>query len=217
MIKKTMITLCVFVSIFLVNCTMCAAEKVIDLPHPELTKGKPLMQTLSLRRTTREFSDVEISDQVLANILWAANGVNRLESGGRTSPSSWGSKEIDIYVARRDGLFFYNPEENVLVQKLGTDIRQFTGEQEFHQKTPANLIYVANYDKFNKMIGKGDDDFYAATDTGFVSQNVYLYCASEGLATVVVGWVDKKRLHEKMGLGENEKVILTQPVGYPLE
>ena len=189
----------------------------IDLPKPEKTKGKPLMQALSLRRSTRSFADIEISEQELSNLLWAANGINRPESGGRTAPSAMGSKEITVYVARRDGLYQYDPDKNSLIQKGDEDIRKSTGKQDFTQNAPVNLIYVADFEKMHSGLSPDDKDFYAATDTGFVSQNVYLYCASEGLVTVVLNWVDKEKLHARMGLTQKQKIILTQPVGYPDE
>jgi nitroreductase len=210
--KIGMIVLCVMVFASVID----AAETVIELPRPEINKGKPLMQVLALRKSSREFSDVAISDQMLANILWAANGVNRPERNGRTAPSACDLQEVDIYIARTDGLFLYLPKENAIKKISSEDMRESAGKQDFTEEAPINLIYVVDYDSMNHPIM--DDNakaFYAATDTGFVSQNVYLFCASEGLATVVLGWIDKKTLRAKMGLGDRAKIMLTQPIGYP--
>lgn len=130
----------------------------------------------------------------------------------RTAPTAGNMQEIDIYVAMPEGLYLYKPSKNLLEGVLEKDIRKFTGKQDFTQSAPVNLIYVADYSKMGRYIESAD--LYSATDSAFVSQNVYLYCASEGLATVVLGWVDKDKLARVMKLSDHQKVILTQPVGY---
>ena len=147
-------------------------------------------------------------------MLWAANGINRPGSSKRTAPSAMNMQEIDIYVAKSDGLYIYDAASNILLPVISKDIRGLTGLQAFVKEAPLNLIYVADYSKMGGMQDK-DKDFYAATDTGFISQNVYLYCASEGLATVVRGLIDKPTLREAMKLRPDQKIILTQTVGYP--
>ena len=147
-------------------------------------------------------------------MLWAANGINRPESDHRTAPSAMNMQEIDIYVAKADGLYLYDAKENILRQILKEDLRAMTGKQIFVKDAPVNLIFVADSFKMGKISGSGID-FYAATDTGFISENVYLFCASEGLATVVRGLVDKPALAKAMKLRSDQKIILTQTVGYP--
>lgn len=188
--------------------------KPIELPPPQTDTGMPLMRALKERKTTRRFSSKQLPPQVLSNLLWAAFGINRKDSGKRTAPSAVNWQEIDIYVARADGLYFYEAKSHRLKPILSEDIRETTGRQNFTQQAPLNLIYVADR---SRMGGADEEqkDFYSAADTGFISQNVYLLCASEGLATVVLGLVDKPALDKKMGLGSEQKVILTQPVGYP--
>ena len=186
----------------------------IKLPAPRTDSGIPLMEALSKRKTTRSFSEKELPPQVLSDLLWAAFGINRKDSGKRTAPSAVNWQEIDIYVAREDGLFLYDAVSHSLKPVLSEDIREITGLQDFTQQAPVNLIYVAD---FSRMMGADPEKkvFYSAADTGFISQNVYLFCASGGLATVVLGMVDKPALEKKMGLRNDQKVILTQPVGYP--
>ena len=190
--------------------------KSIRLPKPQTTGGKPLMQALKERKTTRSFSSKELPSQVLSNLLWAAFGINRPGSGKRTAPSAVNWQEIDIYVATPEGLYLYDAKGLKLKPVLTEDIRASTGVQDFTQEAPVNLIYVADYSRMGKA-KRADKNFYSATDTGFISQNVYLYCASEGLATVVLGRVDKPNLRKIMRLNDNQKIILTQPVGYPKE
>ncbi|MFH0732346.1 MAG: SagB/ThcOx family dehydrogenase [Candidatus Omnitrophota bacterium] len=173
------------------------------------------MQSLKERKSIRDFSDKELSLETISSLLWAATGVNRPDSGKRTTPTAVNWQEIDIYVALGKGLYLYNPKEHILELILAKDIRKFTGKQPFTQIAPLNLIYVADFSRMS--CGDEDKVFYSAVDTGFISQNVYLFCASEGLATVVLGMADKPALSGIMGLNKNQRVILTQPVGYPKE
>ena len=190
--------------------------KTVKLPPPQTTGGKPLMQVLKERKTMREYSAKPLSPQTLSDLLWAADGINRPDSGGRTAPTAKNMQEIDVYAAMTDGLYLYNAKANTLEGVLAGDIRAATGGQPFVKDAPVNLVYVADA---SKMAGMPQDaaDFYSATDTGFISQNVYLYCASAGLATVVRGWVDKPALAKAMKLRPDQKVILAQTVGYPKE
>ena len=188
-------------------------QEPINLPAPQMERGKPLMQALKNRQSLRNISVEKLPLQELGNILWAACGINRPENGKRTAPTASNRQELDVYVALPEGLYLYDPNANALSPAGSEDIRPFAGKQKFAQTAPVVLIYVADFDK----MGKTDEQriFYSATDTGFISQNVYLYCASEGLATVVLGMVDKPQLKEKMKLRPAQNVILTQPVGYP--
>ncbi|UCG31491.1 MAG: SagB/ThcOx family dehydrogenase [candidate division WOR-3 bacterium] len=186
----------------------------MDLPEPRTTGGRPLMEVLRDRRSAREFSRKEIPLQMLSDMLWAAWGVNRPESGKRTAPSAVNWQEIDIYVASAKGLHVYNASEHSLRQVLSDDIRGFTGTQEFVKDAPINFIFVADYARMGNR-SQRDKDFYSAADAGFISQNVYLFCASEGLATVVRGALNRGEMSKKMKLASEQKVILAQTVGYP--
>ena len=194
-----------------------AAEQnfaAIKLPPPQVDKGKPLMQALKSRQSLRNIAPDKLPLQEFANVLWAACGINRPENGKRTAPTASNMQEIDVYVAQAEGLYLYDAKEHSLTPILKEDIRPFAGKQNFVQTAPVVLIYTADFDKMTR----GTDEtraFYSATDSGFISQNVYLYCASEGLATVVIGMVDKSQLQEKMKLRPAQRVILTQPIGYP--
>lgn len=206
------IPLCLIIS---VAGSFCRADdfKTLDLPKPRITGGKPLMEVLNSRRSSRQFSRKEIPLQVLSDMLWAAWGVNRPESGKRTAPSAVNWQEIDVYVALEQGLYVYDVFDNKLVHVLSEDIRGLTGTQEFVKHAPVNLIFVADYSRMGRRSQK-DKDFYSAADAGFISQNVYLFCASEGLATVVRGSLDRDKLEKKMKLASEQKIILAQTVGY---
>ncbi|KPK38876.1 MAG: nitroreductase [Gammaproteobacteria bacterium SG8_47] len=186
----------------------------IKLPAPVMTGGMPLMQALKARHSTREFSGKALSPQVLSNLLWAAAGVNRPDSGKRTAPSARNWREIDIYITLPEGAYRFDANEHVLLPVRSEDLRAQTGVQDFVARAPVNLVYVANLDRMQGASSE-HQDLYAAADTGFIAQNVYLFCASEGLATVVRGSVDREALAPMLGLGEWQRIILAQTVGYP--
>ncbi len=212
MVKKIFVI--VFMSIVMVAFAQENGPQHISLPKPQITGGKPLMEALSLRKSMREFSEREIPPQILSNLLWAANGINRPESGKRTAPSASNWQEIDIYVATPKAVYLYDAKANLLKVVKEGDLRADFGRQAFVKTAPVVLAFVADHSRMGRA-SQTDKDFYSATDTGFISQNVYLYCASEGLNTVVLGIVDKTNLSGKLGLKPEQKIILTQPVGYP--
>lgn len=191
-----------------------APGDVVPLPPPQTQGGMALMEALQARRSTRELSAEALPAQVLSDLLWAAAGVNRPESGKRTAPSARDWREIDVYVALADGAYRFDPDAHVLRRVVPRDIRPLTGTQEFVARVPLNLVYVANLDRMGDA-GPEQRSLYAATDTGFIAQNVYLYCASAGLATVVRGSVDREALAAALGLGPNQRITLAQSVGYP--
>ena len=212
--RSTVTRFFIFV-LLLAPVVACAQQpEPISLPQPRTDGGRPLMQVLSERHSSREFSPRELPPQILGDLLWAAAGINRPDSGKRTAPTARNMQQIDVYVAMATGLYLYDEKEHALVPVLDADVRAVTGRQEFAASAPVNLVFVAD---FARMGGASDEHkvFYSATDTGFISQNVYLFCASEGLATVVRGAVDRPALAEAMGLRPDQRVILAQTVGYP--
>ena len=183
------------------------------LPKPQTEGGLPLMEALKKRRTSRQFADRRLPDQTLSNLLWAACGINR-EDGRRTAPSAMNCQEIDVYVAMANGLWLFDPKTQDLKPVLEKDLRALTGKQDFVKDAPVNLIFVADFAKMRKDSSEADKIFYSAADTGFISQNVYLFCASEGLATGVRGMIDRPALARAMGLRPDQRIILAQSVGY---
>jgi len=193
------------------SCLLAQELTPTALPPPQTNGGRPLMQVLKDRKTTREFAPDKFTPQLLSNLLWAAFGVNRPD-GRRTAPSAMNWQEIDIYVATSDGLFVYDAKGSRLEPVLAQDLRPATGTQPFVAAAPLNLVYVADLAK----AGSGPDtEMFIAADAGFISQNVYLFCASEGLATVVRGSIDRVALAKAMKLRPQQKIILAQTVGYP--
>jgi nitroreductase len=187
--------------------------KPISLPAPQTDGGKPLMQALKQRRTIRDLKPDKLPPQVLANLLWAGFGINRPESGQRTAPSAMNSQEMDVYVALPEGLYVYDAKPHQLRPVLGKDLRARTSGQPFATNAPVVLIYVADLPRLTKA-NPERREFYAGIDTGFISQNIYLCCASEGLATVVFD-LDRPPLAAAMHLRPEQKIILAQAIGYP--
>lgn len=194
--------------------TLQAQEpSVVLLPPPQTAGGKPLLEALRERRTTREFSSARLSLQQLSNLLWAAHGVNRPASGHRTAPSAMNSQEIDLYVATSEGLFLFQAAVHQLRLVLPDDIRARTGGQDFTKQAPVSIIFVADHERMTRA-RPDQKDFYAAVDTGYISQNIYLFCASEGLGTVVHD-LDRAVLAKAMQLRPDQRIVLAQAVGFP--
>ena len=194
-------------------------EQVIKLPPPQMDGGVPLMQALKLRKSTRgDFGpDTKLSMQVLSNLLWAANGVNR-PNDYRTAPSAVNWKNIDIYVTTEDGLFLYDAPKHILKVLGKEDIRAVSGQQPFVKTAPLNLIYVADLAKATFPGGDGKPaptaEIWSFAGVGFIAQNVYLFCASENLACIVRAMADAEAIAKTLKLRPDQKFILAQTVAH---
>jgi nitroreductase len=208
---RPFLTLFVFVMIvFQAN----SQQAVKQLPKPVRTGGMPLMEALDKRSTTREFANTDLPEQTLSNLLWAAWGINREKDGKRTAPSSNNKQEIDIYVVTRNEVSKYLPKSHSLEVVLTGDFRSYCGGQDFVATAPLNLIYVADLSKTDQK-DYSVEPLASYSNAGFIAQNVYLFCASEGLGAVVRGWVEKEALHSKFQLKPSQKIILAQTAGFP--
>ena len=190
-----------------------AAEDTIMLPAPRKEGGLSFMEAVSLRQSTRAYAARGFDHQVLSDLLWAAFGINRPESKGRTAPSWHGSTETDIYVAVADGVWLYRAEEHTLRRILTDDIRAEIGEQPFVKTAPVILIYAA--DK-SRMYEAPDEQHvrFAYVDAAYVSQNVYLFAAAFGLKTVVIGSIKAEAIAKRLALRPEQLITLGQPIGY---
>jgi SagB-type dehydrogenase family enzyme len=205
-----------FLLLILTGSMAIAADepKPIQLPAPQIDGGKPLMQALKDRHSSRDFSADTLSLQTLSSLLWAAFGINRPENDHRTAPSAMNWQEVDIYVALASGTFLYDAKANQLKLVTAEDVRSLTGSQPFVKDAPLNLVYVADYARISRA-SSDDRSLYTGADVGFIGQNVYLFCASEGLATVIRGSVEREPLSKALKLRAEQKIILAQTVGYP--
>ncbi len=197
---------------------MTISAQDISLPAPDKTGGKPLMQALNERQSTRTFTKDNLTRQQLSDLLWAGWGINRADEKKRTAPSARNVQEIDVYVALPEGLYLYVAETNLLKNINNKDLRKLCGSQDFVADAALNIVYVADMSKLGKKEGdeiKDSDLLSSYANTAFIAQNVYLYCASANLGCVIRGMVPKEQLAPEMGLRTNQKIILSQTVGVP--
>ncbi len=182
---------------FCISCVQAQdVMKTIVLEKPDLSRGTSLMEALSQRKSTREFSEKELSLTDLSGLLWAANGINRPESGKRTAPSAMNKQDIKVYVCMKEGSYLYNPQKQTLV---------LISEEDSRQKTDAPVMLVLVSDT---------KDNWGALDAGIVSQNISLYCSAVQLATVPRGSMDQEALRKALKLADNQQLYLNHPVGY---
>ena len=184
----------------------------VALPAPQTDGGKPLMQALKLRASARAFAPEPLPDQTLSNLLWAAWGINRPQEGKRTAPSARNWQEIDVLVVNATGTYVYDATAHALKPLAAGDLRALAGTQEFVKGAPLDLVYVAD---MSRMEGGSDVQPMAYADAAFIAQNVYLFCASEGLATVVRASVDRPALAKALKLRDSQLVVFAQTVGFP--
>lgn len=192
---------------------LAAADGEIALPAPQTAGGKPLMQALKERHSTRSFAAKPLDRQVLSNLLWAAFGINR-DDGRRTAPSARNWQEIDIYAMLPDAAYRYDAKANALQRAVAQDLRALAGTQPHAREAPVTLVYVAD-DARAPGVDEATRGFYSAVDTGVILQNVYLCCASEGLAAIAYASIDRARLAAALQLGPRQHITMAQSIGYP--
>jgi nitroreductase len=185
----------------------------IALPPPEKHGGVPLMEALAQRHSTRDFSPDALPLPLLSGLLWAAYGVNR-KNGGRTAPSALNAQEIDVFVALPSGAYRYDAAAHELRLVGTSDLRRVTGYQDFVDEAPMDLVYVADHARMH-LVPVGQRESYASVAAGAIAQNVYLFAAGNGLATVLRAWIDRTAIADALGLTHDQQVLLSQTVGYP--
>jgi nitroreductase len=184
--------------------------QTIKLPTPALKNDKPFMQAVKERKSSRGFSEKELSLQDLSNLLWCANGINRPESGKRTSPSPMNRQDVDIYAILKEGVYLYEAGKHELLPVVSGDYRKDTGMQ-----APLNMIYVSDLSKLNFLREREEQTMTAGIDAGHCSQNVYLYGAAANIAVVVRTSIDRTKMADILRLPPHHLAIMAQTVGYP--
>jgi nitroreductase len=194
--------------------------EAIQLPAPKTDGGVPLMQALKQRRSMRAYADRKLTPQQLSDLLWAANGVSR-NDGKHTAPAALNVQAVDLYVVLPEGTYLYEASPHRLAPVKVGDHRQATGRQDFVSAAPVALVFVVDMAKFKdlpehaKSLADDQKIHWALISAGCQSQNVSLYCASEGLGTVVRGSIDSKTFAEAAGLRPDQAVLFAQTVGWP--
>ena len=193
--------------------------KEIILEKPQTEMEFPLMRAISMRRTKRKWKYENLDMQNVSNILWAACG-QTMEAKGksknrRTIASACSAQLIKVYAALDSGVYRYNEPKHTLEMVSENDVRDLLGTQMLMRNAPFGLIYVTDTGSKTGIINGGSEKtmFMAATETGEISQNVYLYSAAAGLNTVLIALVDREALAKKMNLGEGAFITFTQIIG----
>lgn len=200
--------------------------KTLKLPNPDSSGGKPFMQVVASRITGRLYSSRSLPLSLLSNLLWAAAGrvPDAVSAATARTPSAMGWDNVDIYLADANGVYRYDRKAHALNPVKAGDIRAVTALQPDVAEAALILIYVANYRSdlltFDPNVGgyvpapQEAKVYYSDLGTCFIAENVYLFCASEGLATVFRSSIDRKAIGEAIGLGPNQAVTHVQSVGY---
>lgn len=186
--------------------------KPLDNGAREAGMESPLFKVMMERRTDREFLDEEIPMEMLSSLLWAAYGINRPEEGKRVAPSACNSQEFDIYLFTQEGIWRCDYEKGALGLIMKGDHRAEISKQEHFAKAPVSLVLVADYSRMERIKEQADREFYAAVDAGYISQNIYLWCASAGFGTVACGAINRENLNLLLSVTDG-KAILAHPVG----
>lgn len=183
----------------------------IELPQPEVEALAPLGMTLQRRQSVRTFSEDEIPMEQLSTILWAAYGINRPEEQRRTVPSARNVQELNIYLFNKDGVYLYNAEKNILEPIANGDYRSSISRQPHFKQAPYAIVIAVDYNRMKDFDDEGRN-FFSAVDAGYVSQDIYLACASFDLGTVACGAIERDKLNELLKLN-NGKALLAHPIG----
>ena len=205
--------LSVFIAISLFINVKAQENKDIKLPAAVKTGGKPLMEALNKRASERVFSAKELSMKELSDLLWAADGINRPETGKRTAPTAMNWQDMEIYVILKTGIYKYNPKNHLLELIKTGNFMKYAGKQDFVENAALNLVMVSDTSKM-KNAANEDRLLYAGIHAGAIVQNIYLYCASTELNTVTRRYVDIPELAKIIGLPQNKMIVITQTVGY---
>lgn len=171
------------------------------------------MQALKDRKSTKEFTTKTVPLEQVSNLLWAAFGINRPDSGKRTVATAVNCQDIDIYVVLQNAVYVYQATEHKLMPVVARDVRSLAATQEYAQAAPVNLVYISDYSKMGDF-PQDKKPIYAAFHAGSISQNVYLYCASAGLGAVVRDSVNRDALKQALNLKEDQFIVMAQSVGY---
>lgn len=191
-----------------------AADKVVKLPKPNLNRSGAVMKALSERQSTREYASKALSLADLSDLLWAANGINRSDSGKRTAPSAMNKQDVDVYVVLPEGTYLYDAKNHQLNLVAEGDHRgAVAGGQAFVKTAPVSLVLVSDISRFGDA-KSARNQLMGAMDAGIVSQNISLFCSSANLATVPRASMDFDQLKKVLKLKETQMPMMNHPVGY---
>lgn len=203
--------LLVFIAVAAMTMTV-KAQETVKLPSPNKDVAMTLYKALEQRKSVREYADKDVDLQTLSQVLWAACGINRADKGLLTAPSAMNRQDVVVYVCKKDGAFVYKPEANDLTKVSDKDLRTtLAGPQQGVASAPVFLLLVSDQSKFG---GNSRGALFGAMDSGYVSQNIYLACASLGLGTVARYGMDRDTLKKELKLSDTMELELNHPIGW---
>ena len=217
-IKVALSGVCLASCIFFAPAAAGVVEAAdISLPQPQIESGVSVMQALAKRHTSRSFADAEITPSQLSNILWAANGVNRPDSDGRTNPAALGVHSVEVYAVTAKGIFLYQPKTHTLQSVAEGDFRMATTTgQGFVGEAPLTLVYVGSssaWENAGRAIPEDKQVLFDSIAAGAMAQSVALEAAAEGIGTCVRASVDHEAFGEAARLQGGQTVLLAQTLG----
>lgn len=171
----------------------------VRLSSPQISAS--LLQIMNNRVSTKEYCSSRLDEQDISNILWVAFGKNK--KGTRTIPTALNEKNLKIFILNEKGIWLYDGENHTLNKISNENALSSLALQDYVRNGSLNLVYT------------GSNPEYSLLHAGAAYQNVYLYVTEKGLGTVVRGFIDKEKLHQALGLREDEFVIIHQLIGYP--
>lgn len=186
-----------------------------DILLPEALKdgGMSLRQALCTRCSTRSYSSRQIPLQILSNVLWAGWGFSHAHGKLRTAPSSHNRQEMDLYVLMQSGVYLYDAVANCLKAVSDSDLRAASCVQDYAVEAPVQIVLVSQTSKITGKTPQGVIES-AYANAGFISENLYLAAAAEGLATVARAMVPKDELARAMHLEMGQIITLVQTLGF---
>lgn len=191
-----------------------AADKVIKLPQPNLKRTGTVMKALSERHSTREFASKALSMADLSDLLWAANGINRKDSGKRTAPSAMNKQDVDVYVVLPEGSYLYDAKTHQLNLIAVGDYRAaVAGGQAFVKSAPVSFVLISDLSRLGDA-KNARTQLMGAMDAGIVSQNISIFCSAANLATVPRASMDNDQLKKVLKLKDTQIPMMNHPVGY---
>ena len=217
-----------FKALLFLSALACnAVAQTISLPAPVTTGGTPLSEALASRKSIRQYDQARtLSEQTISDLLWSAAGINRPDEGKRTNPTAVNAQEIDLYLFTAEGVYLYDFKAHALVEKASGDHRALIAgtperQQKFVNEAPVSILIVAELSRYKNYQAPADPSCYdrtalmGAVDAGIVSQNINLFCAANGLATVTRATMDNAAIIRLLSLPSTALPVLNNPLGFP--
>ncbi|MEO0185599.1 MAG: SagB/ThcOx family dehydrogenase [candidate division WOR-3 bacterium] len=191
---------------------------MINLPEPQFTNVS-LEDCIQKRRSIREFEKKDLTIQQISNILWSAQGITDSVREFRAVPSAGATYPLEVFVAKKDGLFRYIPDGHKLNKEQDTDLRKDIARAALNQMFIADagivIIITAVYNRTAWRYGERAYR-YINNEVGHCAQNIHLEAVALGLGSVPIGAFDDEKIKKILKLKEEEPLYII-PVGYEKE